>query len=117
MKSDAPLRTAVAARRPLILAFVLPALFALALPRPASAQFALDARELARRRFALPLYVSEETFNILALTRDGSGMNFLAKKKLGLIHRGVNPGRLLSRYGGGAGGGTSYNVLEQYTSA
>ena len=46
-----------------------------------SAQLVLDGRELANRRFALPLAVNEETFNVLALTRDGSGMNFLAKKK------------------------------------
>ncbi len=83
-----------------------------------SAQLVLDGRELANRRFALPLAVNEETFNVLALTRDGSGMNFLAKKKLGLIHRGVNPSRLQNRFGGGGGGNTSsYSALEQFTSA
>ena len=83
-----------------------------------SVQLVLDGRELANRHFPLPLPVNEETFNILALTRDGSGMNFLSKKKLGLVHRGVNPNRLANRFGnnGAAAATSSYNVLAQFTS-
>jgi hypothetical protein len=84
-----------------------------------SVQLVLDGRELAKKRFALPLAVNDESFNILALTRDGSGMNFLAKKKLALVHRGVNPNGLRSRFGGGQGNavGTSYSALEPVTSS
>lgn len=82
-----------------------------------SAQLVLDGRELAKRRFALPLPVNAETYNILALTRDGSGMNFLSKKKLGLLHRGANPGSLINRYGGSVPNNPGYNVLEKLASA
>lgn len=66
-----------------------------------SAQLIVDGREIGHiKKIPLPLYVASESFNILALTKDGSGMNFLAKKKLGLFHHGVNPATLLSNRGG-----------------
>lgn len=63
-------------------------------------QLVVDGRELAKRKFAMPVSLPSETFNLLALTRDGSGMNFLVKKKLGLVHKGVSEGAVAQRYGG-----------------
>jgi len=80
-----------------------------------SAQLVVEGREQARRRIALPLAVNDETFNILALTRDGSGMNFLATKRLALIHRGVSPARLQNQSGGAVS--MSYGSLQQVTTS
>lgn len=55
------------------------------------AQLLVDGRKVADKRSSLPLGVQEESFNILALAKDGSGMNFLVKKRLGLFHRYYNP--------------------------
>lgn len=63
------------------------------------AQLLVDGRKVAEKRAALPLGVQEESFNILALTKDGSGMNFLIKKRLGLFHSYYNPVNLISRAG------------------
>lgn len=57
-------------------------------------QLLKDGRKLAEKKVALPTGVNPETYNVLALTRDGSGMNFLQKKKLGLTHRYYNPQNL-----------------------
>ena len=67
-------------------------------------QLVVDGRELAKRKFAMPVSLSSETFNLLALTRDGSGMNFLVKKKLGLVHKGVSEGAVAQRNRGMMGG-------------
>ncbi|MCW3052752.1 MAG: hypothetical protein JWN14_1922 [Chthonomonadales bacterium] len=61
------------------------------------AQLLVDGRKVAEKRAPLPLGVQEESFNILALTKDGSGMNFLIKKRLGLFHGYFNPLNLISR--------------------
>ena len=78
------------------------------------AQLVLDGREVAKKRFPMPLPVLDDTFNLLALTRDGSGLNFLVKKKMGLVHKGLSPANVMTRYGnamanqgnGGNGGNT-----------
>ena len=62
------------------------------------AQLLVDGRKVAEKRAPLPLGVQEESFNILALTKDGSGMNFLIKKRLGLFHGYFNPVNLISWY-------------------
>jgi hypothetical protein len=54
-------------------------------------QLLKDGRKLAEKNVSLPTGTNPETYNVLALTRDGSGMNFLLKKKLGLVHRHFNP--------------------------
>lgn len=54
-------------------------------------QLLREGRKLAEKRVSLPIGTSPETYNVLALTRDGSGMNFLTRKKLGLVHRFYNP--------------------------
>ncbi|MCW3094726.1 MAG: hypothetical protein JWL77_344, partial [Chthonomonadaceae bacterium] len=61
------------------------------------AQLLIDGRKVAEKRAALPLGVQDESFNILALTKDGSGMNFLVKKRLGLFHNYFNPVNLIAR--------------------
>ena len=66
------------------------------------AQLVLDGRELAKKKFALPLPILDDTYNLLALTKDGSGLNFLVKRKLGLTHKGVPQASAMRRYGGNA---------------
>src|SRR5689334_21792747 len=46
-------------------------------------------------------------------------MNFLAKKKLGLLHKGVNPNRIANRFGsnGQPFAANNYRFLEQFTTA
>jgi hypothetical protein len=61
------------------------------------AQLLVDGRKVAEKRASLPLGVQDESFNILALTKDGSGMNFLVKKRLGLFHNYFNPVNLIAR--------------------
>jgi hypothetical protein len=51
----------------------------------------VEGRKLAEKRVALPTPIPAEIFNLLALTRDGNGFNFLAGKRLGLFHRHFNP--------------------------
>src|SRR5579871_4084858 len=49
-------------------------------------QLLMDGRSLAGpKKLALPAAISLETYNVLAMTRDGSGLNLLNKKKLGLF--------------------------------
>ncbi len=62
-------------------------------------QLLVDGRKVAEKRVSLPLGVQDESFNVLALTKDGSGMNFLVKKRLGLFHSYFNPANLISRNG------------------
>jgi hypothetical protein len=57
-------------------------------------QLLQDGRKLAEKKLELPLPVSRETYNVLVLTRDGSGLNHLLQKRLGLFHRGYNPNNL-----------------------
>lgn len=61
------------------------------------AQLLVDGRKVADKRLSLPLGVQAESFNVLALTKDGSGLNFLVKKRLGLFHRYYNPMNLTMR--------------------
>jgi hypothetical protein len=56
-----------------------------------TARLLVEGRKLAEKTLPLPASVNPETYNILALTRDGSGLNFLLKKRLGVVHRNVNP--------------------------
>lgn len=60
-------------------------------------QLLVDGRKVADKKNSLPLGIQDESFNILALTKDGSGLNFLIKKRLGLFHRYYNPINLTSR--------------------
>ncbi len=62
-------------------------------------QLVMDGRKLAERKFSLPIAVDGLAYNVLALTRDGSGLNFLARKKLGILHRHTNPSALLAQMG------------------
>lgn len=65
----------------------------------------VDGRKLAAKHLALPGPIDSSAYSILALTRDNSGLNFLTKKKLGLVHRHVNPATLQqSRFAGGVNG-------------
>lgn len=57
-------------------------------------QLLVDGRKIAEKNVKLAYGSSGSSFNVLALTRDGNGMNFLLRKKLGLIHRGVNPNEI-----------------------
>lgn len=59
----------------------------------------MEGRKLAEKTVALPTALTPESYNILALTRDGSGLNFLLKKKLNLIHRHFNPAVLTNMNG------------------
>ncbi len=61
------------------------------------AQLLVDGRKVAEKRASLPLGVQDESFNILALTKDGSGLNFLIKKRLGLFHNYYNPTNIITR--------------------
>ncbi|HLV80771.1 MAG TPA: hypothetical protein VKT32_10835 [Chthonomonadaceae bacterium] len=78
-------------------------------PPDISVQLLLDGRKLAEKTVALPLSVAAESYNVLALTQNGGGLNFLSKKNLGLVHRHVNPSTLQQMNGvtpspGGSGG-------------
>jgi hypothetical protein len=64
-------------------------------------QLLVDGRKLAEKKIALSVGTNPETYNVLALPRDGSGMNFLTKKKLGLIHRHYDPAVLMNMRGMG----------------
>jgi hypothetical protein len=64
-------------------------------PTEIEVQLMMDGRTLAGpKKVALPAVVGMETYNVLGLTRDGSGLNLLNKKKLGLFHRHFNPAHL-----------------------
>jgi hypothetical protein len=69
-----------------------------------TARLLMEGRKLAEKSLSLPAAVTAETFNVLALTRDGSGLNFLMKKRLALVHRHVNPATIngMMMQGGGA---------------
>ena len=54
-------------------------------------QLLLDGRKLAEKTLTLPLAETPTAYNVLSLTKDGGGLLFLQRKKLGLIHRGVSP--------------------------
>jgi hypothetical protein len=54
----------------------------------------VDGRKIASKKMAFPGPVDSSGYNVLALTRDSSGLNFLTKKKLGLVHRHTNPASL-----------------------
>jgi len=68
-----------------------------------SVQLLLDGRKLAEKTVALSLAIQPEAYNVLALTQNGGGLNFLLKKNLGLVHRHVNPTALQMRAGMGTG--------------
>lgn len=53
-------------------------------------QLLVDGRQIAHKTVSLPLSTSEDSFNVLALTKYGGGLNFLQKKKMGLFHRHTN---------------------------
>lgn len=57
-------------------------------------QLLLDGRKLAEKSVTLPLAENASVFNVLALTKDGAGLPFLQRKKLGLVHRGFNPAQM-----------------------
>src|SRR5581483_2499638 len=40
-----------------------------------------------------------DAYNVLALTQDGSGLNFLRQKQMGLLHRHINPDTQMQRMG------------------
>lgn len=50
-----------------------------------------DGRQLAEEKAIIPLQTPGLCFNVLALTTDPDALNFLTKKKLGLVHRHTNP--------------------------
>ena len=54
----------------------------------------VDGRKIASKKLSFPGPVDTSGYNVLALTRDSSGLNFLTKKKMGLIHRHTNPAML-----------------------
>lgn len=53
-------------------------------------QLVVDGRQVAHKSVSLPATTSAESFNVLALTRNGGGLNFLTTKKLGLFRRHGN---------------------------
>ncbi len=53
-------------------------------------QLLVDGRQVARKTVAIPLSTSADSYNVLALTRNGSGLNFLVTKMIGLFHRHTN---------------------------
>lgn len=53
-------------------------------------QLLVDGRRVAGKKVPLPTPVNSSAFNVLALTRDGSGLSLLTKKQLGLFHRDYN---------------------------
>lgn len=55
-----------------------------------------DGRKKASAVYSLPRVLDPLSFNVLALTKDGSGLNVLAKKKLHLVHRLSNGSDALS---------------------
>ncbi len=57
-------------------------------------QMLVDGRKIAEKKLALPSPLQAETYNVLALTRDNAGLNFLTKKKLGLVHRSYSSHQL-----------------------
>lgn len=69
-----------------------------AAPTDVTVQLLVEGRKLAEKRVALPTTIAPETFNVLSLSRDGSGLNFLLKKRMGLVHRGVSPQGLIDRH-------------------
>lgn len=62
--------------------------------RDLEVQLLADGRKLASKKMALPGPIDPGAYTVLAMTRDNSGLNFLTKKKLGLIHRHTNPATL-----------------------
>jgi len=54
-------------------------------------QLLVDGRKVAEKSIKMAYGSDENSFNVLSLTRDGSGMNFLLRKKMGLVHRGIDP--------------------------
>ena len=62
-------------------------------------QLLVDGRKVAEKKLALPSPLQAETYNVLALTRDNAGLNFLTKKKLGLVHRSYNARQLSGNMG------------------
>jgi hypothetical protein len=81
------------------------------------AQLLVDGRKVADKRASLPMGVQEESFNLLALTKDGSGMNFLVKKRLGLFHRFYNPSTLTSRNNVMPGDLTDYDKINSFATS
>ncbi len=75
-------------------------------------QLVKDGRKIADKTVSLPTGSDPKTFHVLALTKDGSGLNFLMGKKLGLIHHHFNPGLLGQDNGGGGRGmmGAPFNA-------
>ena len=67
--------------------------------RDIEVQLLSEGRKLASRKVALPAPIDAAAYTVLAMTRDNSGLNFLTKKKLGLIHRHVNPATLANGRG------------------
>jgi hypothetical protein len=64
------------------------------------ARLVLDGRSVAGpKKVALPTAVGLDTYNLLALTRDGSGFDFLGRKRLGLVHRGFDPAGITGQPG------------------
>lgn len=59
-------------------------------------QLIIDGRELLKKNLYLPSGISNETYNVLAITRDGGGMSYLLRKKMGLTHQGMNPVSLIN---------------------
>ena len=69
-------------------------------------QLVVDGRKVAEKKVTLGGLVSADTYNVLALTNDTSGLNFLTHKKMGLVHRHINPASVGSGGGGlNTGGG------------
>lgn len=63
-------------------------------------QLLVDGRQVAHKTVSLPISVPEESYNVLGLTRDGSGLNFLKRKLMGLTHRTINPeASMMNRFG------------------
>ena len=59
-------------------------------------QLLVDGRKIAEKNVKVAYGADANAFNVLALTRDGNGMNFLLRKKLGLLHRGIDPNSVQS---------------------
>ncbi|HLK56829.1 MAG TPA: hypothetical protein VKU00_09705 [Chthonomonadaceae bacterium] len=56
-------------------------------------QLLVDGRQVAQKSYTIQnaLQVNSDAYNLLALNRDGSGLSFLSKKRMGLFHRHINP--------------------------
>ena len=90
-------------------------LYGQSISRDIEIQLLADGRKLASKKMALSVPIDSGAYTVLALTRDNSGLNFLTKKKLGLLHRHTNPNMLNNQrmMGNNSGNGdTEHNGID-----